>query len=690
MPPVKKNRFTIIPEDNHTQGMRILSIEEDKNEKEEKKSKKLNLSIPKQLHPLIAAVVLIAGVALVVGIVSLVKKPESFLSSIQKSSRNAYKLLPGLSDEKLVPEDISQNHHILRGKTYYFKKNYTSAIDEFNQVVESDASDSDKALALTYMGMIYDDKGDYNKAIETLKRALKYKPDDTTVLKNLALAYRHKKDYPNALATITRAIAIDDNNPDLLLLQGNIFFDMGRFPDAAKSYTKALDIAPNNPQALYNTGLTFLKTGDELSATEYFKKAAAADPTGIIAKSAYSRLGSFYTNRRDYAMAEKYLNLAIQLDPNEPINHYNLGIVYMQRQQFDKALAEFKAAESSGIYEEELLEGLSQAYASLERYDEGIAVLERLRPVENRNVAIIARLAELYYRKGDLDTAFEYYKQITIYEPVSENARVAYANMGNIRDDQHRFDEAVAYYKKALAIDPNDSSTLYNMGIAYKHAGKPELAVAAFNEASQNNPDNPKPRLAIANLYYEKGYLDLALDEYIKVVRLWPHLQEAQFMLGMLYHSKGRNDYALEAFNRVIAINQNNDYAKKAYVNTGIILSTSKDEKQQAQAIQSLQKALLIAPNDAEALLALGTIAYNQHKYDKAMEIFYQVLEVSNDDPIVAQAYHTIGRCYFAKHEYKKSLQFLTKASELDPSNEQIRLNRKVATEAYEKELSMK
>jgi len=41
MPPVKKNRFTIIPEDNHTQGMRILSIEEDKNEKEEKKSKKI-------------------------------------------------------------------------------------------------------------------------------------------------------------------------------------------------------------------------------------------------------------------------------------------------------------------------------------------------------------------------------------------------------------------------------------------------------------------------------------------------------------------------------------------------------------------------------------------------------------------------------------------------------------------------
>jgi len=85
MPPVKKNRFTIIPEDSHTQGMRILSIEEEN--KEEKKSKKLHLSIPKQLHPLIAAVVLIAGVALVVGIVSLVKKPESFLSSSMERIR---------------------------------------------------------------------------------------------------------------------------------------------------------------------------------------------------------------------------------------------------------------------------------------------------------------------------------------------------------------------------------------------------------------------------------------------------------------------------------------------------------------------------------------------------------------------------------------------------------------------------
>jgi superkiller protein 3 len=685
MPPVKKHRFTIIPEENQPEGMRIFSIE-----KEAPLKKSFTISIPKKYHPLIAAFVLILFVVLVVAIVTEIKKPTSFLGQKQTIAQDSNTLLPGLSDLKNAPEDLSQNPHILRGKTYYFKKNYTSAIDEFNEVVASDAPDSDKAIALTYIGMIYDDRGDYQKAIETFVRALKYKPKDSTILKNLALAYRHKKDYPNALSTMEKAIDIDESNPDLLILKGNILFDMGRFPDAVKSYTKALDIAPNNPQALYNTALTFLKTGDELSAVEYFKKAASADPSGNIAKLAYSRLGAFYTGRRDYAMAEKYLAMAIQLDPNEPVNHYNLGIVYMQRQQYEKALAEFKAAESSGVYEEKLLEGLSQAYASLERYDESIAVLERLQPVQNRNVAIIARLAELYYRKGDLDTAFEYYKQITVYEPVSENARVAYANMGNIRDDQHRYDEAISYYKKALSIDPKDSSTLYNLGITYKHAGKPELAVAAFNDAAQYNPDNPKPRLAIADLYYEKGYLDLALDEYIKVVRLWPNLQEAQFTLGMLYYNKGRNDYALEAFNRVIAINGNNEYAKKAYVNIGIILSNAKDEKQQAQAVQSLQKALLISPNEPEALLAMGTIAYNQHKYDKAIEIFYQVLEASNEDAIVAQAYHNIGRCYYAKREYKKSLQFLTKATELDPTNEEIRLNRKVAMEAYEKELSLK
>ncbi len=684
MPPVKQHRFTIIPEENQPEGMRIFNIENEEPEK------KFTISIPKQYHPLIASLALILFVVLVVAIVTVIKKPSPFLDHTQTTAQDSTALLPGLSDQKLAPEDTSQNPHIIRGKTYYFKKNYTSAIDEFNEVVASDAPDSDKALALTYIGMIYDDRGDYNKAIETFLRALKYKPKDSNILKNLALAYRHKKDYPDALAIIEKAIDIDENNPDLLILKGNILFDMGRFPDAVKSYTKALGIAPNNPQALYNTALTFLKTGDELSAVEYFKKAASFDPSGNIAKLAYSRLGAFYTGRRDYAMAEKYLTMAIQLDPNEPVNHYNLGIVYMQRQQYEKALAEFKAAESSGVYEEKLLEGLSQAYASLERYDESIAVLERLQPVQNRNVAIIARLAELYYRKGDLDTAFEYYKQITVYEPVSENARVAYANMGNIRDDQHRYDEAIAFYKKSLAIDPKDSSTLYNLGIAYKHAGKPELAVSAFNEAARYNPDNPKPRLAIADLYYEKGYLDLALDEYIKVVRLWPHLQEAQFTLGMLYYSKGRHDYALEAFNRVIAINGNNEYAKKAYVNIGIILSSSKDEKQQAQAVQSLQKALLISPNEPEALLAMGTIAYNQHKYDKAIEIFYQVLEASNEDSIIAQAYHNIGRCYYAKREYKKALQFLTKASELDPTNEEIRLNRKVASQAYEKELSLK
>jgi len=53
-----------------------------------------------------------------------------------------------------------------------------------------------------------------------------------------------------------------------------------------------------------------------------------------------------------------------------------------------------------------------------------------------------------------------------------------------------RFKEAIQYYDKALAIDPNDSVVLHNKGRALSEQGKFVEAIQLYDLSLSINPDN--------------------------------------------------------------------------------------------------------------------------------------------------------------------------------------------------------
>ena len=260
--------------------------------------------------------------------------------------------------------------------------------------------------------------------------------------------------------------------------------------------------------------------------------------------------------------------------------------------------------------------------------------------------------------------------------------------MGIILDDAQRFDEAAEAYEKALAISPKDAATHYNMGITYKHAGKPELAIRAWKQAAELDTRDPKPLVAIADYYYERGYYDLAEMEYQRIIGRWPDIPDPHFKMGTMYYKRGNYEYAINAYNKVIQIDENSDLARKAMINKAMLISkTAKSEEGLEKSVNIARKALLMKPGDAQALLAMGILYMKQEKYDTAMDTLFQAVKASNDGKLVGDAYNNIGKCYYKKRQYKKALQAFSRGVEEDPSNEEIRLNRRSASQAYEAEL---
>lgn len=673
----EKNRLTMAEDDRISRDLDDL----------DRNANRLR-GIAGERKPMVTIIITIVAVALVGGglfYLYKTKKPHFFSKAAHENQLPSGNILEG--DKKLLPESGSENIHLVRGKSSYFKGYYNDAISEFTEVAESGATDQEKAEALTYIGIIYDDRGEFDRAIEFYNRAIKYNRQNILTYRNLAIAYRHKNNLEAAFEAISQALSFAPDDTNNRILAGNILFQMGKFNEAANQYRAALRTTGDNDKLFYNLGITLYKQGITAEAIELFQKAAAISQTGEIAHLAYSKLGEIYSNVKDFSSAEKNLKLAVSLKPEDAVTHYNLAVVLLKQEKNSDALAEFTKAEAAGKQDVQLLEKLGEAYMAMQNYERSLAVFREILAVNQRNVRILSRVGELMYKQGDLEGAIEAFKRITELEPLSENARVAYINLGNALDEAQRFDEAIDAFKKSLMIDPKDSSVLYNLGIAYKHRGKPEMAIESWSRAADLNPDNPQPLIAVANFYYENLNFNEAEDAYVRIIRRWPDLPEPNFRLGGLYFQKNNLDSAAKAYQRCIDHDPKSDLARRSYINLSMIYSKKSGEENIIKADEMSQKALLLKPGDAESLFAYGVVLAKQGNHERAIDTYYQAIASTSDHKLTANIYNNIGKSFFSRRDYQKAMQAFTRGVEEDPLNEEIRLNRKTAMQAYEQEL---
>jgi adenylate cyclase len=83
--------------------------------------------------------------------------------------------------------------------------------------------------------------------------------------------------------------------------------------------------------------------------------------------------------------------------------------------------------------------------------------------------------------------------------------------------------EAISEMERALALDPNDPTSLYHMGNALTYAGRPKEAVEFLERGMRLDPHNPSRYLTgLGRAHFSMGELEEAVGEYEKAMRLNP------------------------------------------------------------------------------------------------------------------------------------------------------------------------
>ena len=183
----------------------------------------------------------------------------------------------------------------------------------------------------------------------------------------------------------------------------------------------------------------------------------------------------------------------------------------------------------------------------------------------------------------------------TIQAPrITENA-LAHLNRGKDLFAESKFDEAIAEFDKAIAINRNLAETYNYRGLAYVYKGDYDQAIADYTEAVRLNPNNGVAYLNRGAMYSEKGEYDRAIADYTSAIRIDPNYAMAYINRGNTYAEKSDYDRAIADYTSAIRLNPNDPYA---YYNRGLAYADKGDFN---RAIADFEAGLRIYPNDTDA-----------------------------------------------------------------------------------------
>jgi len=190
--------------------------------------------------------------------------------------------------------------------------------------------DTDKPEILFLLALAYQGIDDYDAAIENLISALrKGYPNTTQLAERLADAYSAKDDYENAIKHYETVIASGDKEVGYYVRPVWIYLDKLKQPQKALDLSmKAFRLFPEEAMAYNLLGWSSIENGSLESAKRYLEKAIEIDPE---LDAAYLNLGLYYERKENLKKASEFYQKAYDI----ATENYNPSIAKTAKGRYD-------------------------------------------------------------------------------------------------------------------------------------------------------------------------------------------------------------------------------------------------------------------------------------------------------------------------------------------------------------------
>jgi Tfp pilus assembly protein PilF len=155
----------------------------------------------------------------------------------------------------------------------------------------------------------------------------------------LEFSFGRTKEAVDALGT---ALVLTPRNAEAISLQGFLLAAQNRIRQAIATFTDAIAIDPGLGNAWLGRGLCRIRQGDRFGGRQDLLTAAALEPQRAVLRS---YLGKAYGNEGDFPRANRELDLAKRLDPNDPTSWLYSALLKQQQNRINEAIADLEKSE---------------------------------------------------------------------------------------------------------------------------------------------------------------------------------------------------------------------------------------------------------------------------------------------------------------------------------------------------------
>lgn len=390
---------------------------------------------------------------------------------------------------------------------------------------------------------------------------------------------------------------------DLEGLQNEAVARLGRLINISVKLNDSNDVVSPINQAAYENYLIgtgymqrFDKPGNLDLAIDALRKSTATDDQFTLG---FARLGEAY--RLKYQLdkdpkwleqAQTYCKRAMQLDPRLPAANSTLARIHELSGNHELAVQEFQRALESDPRDADALNGLAHSYQNAGQSSAAEATYIKAAAVRPDDWSGYNNLGNYYDERGKHRDAIVQYQHGLERTPdnsvllanlggaylvsddpmmlgraeqalrrsiaVSPNY-VAYANLGNLYEMQHRFLDSAIATEQALQIDDQDYDVWNNLAEVYEVLGNHEKAnecrrktVELAERTVKMNPQDANAQALLGALFAHTGSTEKAMAYIKSSLALSPNDPYVLSEVAGAYGSLGRRSQAMNYIRKAV------------------------------------------------------------------------------------------------------------------------------------------
>ncbi len=237
---------------------------------------------------------------------------------------------------------------------------------------------------------------------------------------------------------------------------GNVDEARGRFKKI-KSEIEKRDYSPHLRWQAYNQhGMFLLRTGDKDEAIK--------------------------------ALAQSKVEAQALTTKEQVKSTFDLAFAYAQTGEINEAIKEYKAAFALDPQNLDVMLELGSAYRRAKLFAEARSLYEKLIAADPNNASAYGNLGNVYLDEGNIEAAVANYEKVAARSGNKEAAAKNFLNAGFQYAARGSYEKALALYRRALEITPDNSLAYTDIGWSMLGMGKTEEAIEAFEKALKLNP----------------------------------------------------------------------------------------------------------------------------------------------------------------------------------------------------------